>query len=170
MTVQLVALGGGPSIALDKPILLFGRDLECDVRFDSRKISRKHCCVAQVGNRLAVRDLGSTNGVRINGVRVVEGFLRAGDELAVGNHRYEVRWDGVGKPAGGPAGRAPAAGPVPEAGLESWDDPVPLADGSVRKAPGDEGHSGRRRLPPALPDAAAPGAYPLPNEPSSRTP
>jgi pSer/pThr/pTyr-binding forkhead associated (FHA) protein len=92
MPVHLLSLSNGPNIVVDKPILLLGRDLECDVRFDSRKISRKHCCVAQVGDFLVVRDLGSTNGVRINGSRVLEGRLKSGDELTVGNYRYQVSW------------------------------------------------------------------------------
>jgi pSer/pThr/pTyr-binding forkhead associated (FHA) protein len=112
MPAQLLALTEGPSILLDKPILLFGRDLECDVRFDSRKISRKHCCLAQVGVTLVVRDLGSTNGVRINGIRVIEGHLKQGDELTVGNHRYQVRLDGVAGTGAEPiATRPPAQGP-----------------------------------------------------------
>src|SRR5262245_22103837 len=93
MPAQLLALNEGPSILLDKPILLLGRDLECDIRLDSRKISRRHCCIAQVGDHLLVRDLGSTNGVRINGARVVEGQLKVNDELMIGNYRYRVRWD-----------------------------------------------------------------------------
>src|SRR6202022_2043384 len=92
MPAQLVALSEGPSILLDKPILLLGRHPECDIQIDSRKISRRHCCIAQVSDYLVIRDLGSTNGVRINGIRVVEGRLQAGDELTVGNHRYQVTW------------------------------------------------------------------------------
>lgn len=115
MPAQLVSLTGGPSILLDKPILLFGRDLECDVRFDSRKISRKHCCLAQVGSSLVVRDLGSTNGVRINGIRVLEGHLKQGDELTVGAHRYQVRLDGVAAPP--PSGRPHEAPIVPDISL-----------------------------------------------------
>src|SRR6476660_3074147 len=90
MPAQLLALTDGPSIVLDKPILLFGRSPECDIQIDSRKVSRRHCCIAQVNDYLVVRDLGSTNGVRINGERVLEGKLRAGDELTVGNFRYQV--------------------------------------------------------------------------------
>jgi len=93
MPAQLVALNDGPSILLDKPILLLGRHPECDIQIDSRKISRRHCCIAQVSDYLVVRDLGSTNGVRINGTRVVEGRLTAGDELTIGNHRYRVSWE-----------------------------------------------------------------------------
>jgi pSer/pThr/pTyr-binding forkhead associated (FHA) protein len=125
MPAQLVALNDGPNILLDKPILLLGRHPECDIQIDSRKISRRHCCIAQVSDYLVVRDLGSTNGVRINGVRVTEGRLNAGDELTVGNHRYQVAWEaGVL-----PVPQRPAA-PMPSAEdfLESSDEPVPLAE------------------------------------------
>src|SRR5262249_32122253 len=90
MPAQLLALTDGPSILLDKPILLLGRHGEGDVQLHSRKASRRHCCVAQVRDYLVVRDLGSTNGVRINGHRVLEGKLQSGDELTIGNFRYQV--------------------------------------------------------------------------------
>src|SRR5690242_12566009 len=93
MPAQLVALDNGASILLDKPILLVGRHPECDIQIDSRKISRRHCCIAQVSDYLVIRDLGSTNGIRINGVRVAEGRLAAGDEVTIGNNRYQVSWD-----------------------------------------------------------------------------
>src|SRR5947209_12141226 len=93
MPAQLVSLTEGPSILIDKPILLLGRHPECDIQIDSRKISRRHCCIAQVGDSIIVRDLGSTNGIRINGVRVVEGCLAGGDELTIGNSRYRLSLD-----------------------------------------------------------------------------
>src|SRR5438034_5976854 len=93
MPAQLLALTEGPSILVDKPVLLIGRHPECDIQIDSRKISRRHCCLAQVANYLVVRDLGSTNGIRINGVRVLEGRLDENDELTIGGLRYRVSWD-----------------------------------------------------------------------------
>lgn len=93
MPVHLLSLSDGPSILVDKPILLFGRHEECDVQLHSKKVSRRHCCVAQIQNYLVVRDLGSTNGVRVNGVRVAEGKLVPGDELQIGNFRYQVCGD-----------------------------------------------------------------------------
>src|SRR5881394_783134 len=96
MPAQLMSLDNSASIMLDKPILLLGRHPECDIQIESRKISRRHCCIAQVEDYLVVRDLGSTNGVRINGVRVLEGKLRTSDELTIGNSRYKVRWDATG--------------------------------------------------------------------------
>jgi predicted component of type VI protein secretion system len=143
MPAQLLALNEGPSILLDKPILLLGRDLECDIRLDSRKISRRHCCIAQVTEKLIIRDLGSTNGVRINGVRVIEGQLKSGDELMIGNFRYRVRWDpasGNGQVAAPSAEKAkpapaPAEPPSEDELLEACEEPVPLADAQNLPAP-----------------------------------
>jgi predicted component of type VI protein secretion system len=133
MPAQLVALNDGPNILLDKPILLLGRHPECDIQIDSRKISRRHCCIAQVSDYLVVRDLGSTNGVRINGVRVTEGRVNAGDELMIGNHRYQVAWEAGALPVPQrPPGKSKPAGaaqmPNAEDFLESSDEPVPLAE------------------------------------------
>jgi predicted component of type VI protein secretion system len=137
MLAQLVSLGEGPSILLDKPILLIGRDPECDIQIDSRKISRRHCCIAQVNDYLVVRDLGSTNGIRINDMRVQEGTLKAGDELMIGGNLYRVTWDPTFEPAEPdpnmarhlePAGDQPfAAGE--DLLLESCDEPVALSEG-----------------------------------------
>jgi pSer/pThr/pTyr-binding forkhead associated (FHA) protein len=97
MPAHLLSLTDGPSIQIDKPIILFGRHEECDVQLNSKKVSRRHCVVAQVNNYLVVRDLGSTNGVRINGQRVAEGKLVPGDELQVGNFKYQVCGDPLGR-------------------------------------------------------------------------
>lgn len=98
MAAHLLSLTDGPSILVDKPILLFGRHEECDVNLHSKKVSRKHCVLAQVDGYLVVRDLGSTNGIRINGVRVSEGRLLPGDELTIGNFRYQICGDMLGRP------------------------------------------------------------------------
>ncbi len=76
--------GTAPVIALHRPVLLVGRHIECDVRLDSPKVSRRHCCLAMAYDRVLIRDLGSRNGVRVNGRVVDESRLRCGDELAIG--------------------------------------------------------------------------------------
>ena len=90
MPFYLLSLADGPGVLIDKPILLFGRIDECDVVLNSKKISRRHCCLAQVQDYLLIRDLGSTNGVRINGTRVTQGKLVLGDELTVGDYLFRV--------------------------------------------------------------------------------
>jgi pSer/pThr/pTyr-binding forkhead associated (FHA) protein len=130
MPAQLLALTDGPSILLDKPILLLGRHAECDIQLNSRKVSRRHCCIAQVHDYLVVRDLGSTNGVRINGARVVEGKLKAGDELTIGNFKYQICWDAPAAPPAKPAAR-PTGGvlsrPIEEL-LDEAEEPIALDD------------------------------------------
>ena len=137
MVPQLVALKEGPNLILDKPILLVGRHQECDVQIPSRKISRKHCCIAQVDDHQVVRDLYSTNGVKINGTKVPEGVLHHGDELTIGNLQYRVEWptdsepstrranDGIQAklPPPGPAG---PGGPAPKEWELSCDMPIAL--------------------------------------------
>jgi predicted component of type VI protein secretion system len=132
MPAQLIALSEGPSIWLDKPILLIGRHPECDIQIDSRKISRRHCCIALVSDYLIVRDLGSTNGVRINGVRVVEGRIAPGDEVTIGGNRYRVSWDSIAPEAmlARKKNTARVASPEEEDNerLESSDEPIPLTE------------------------------------------
>ena len=137
MPAQLISLSDGPSILLDKPILLLGRHPECDIQLNSRKVSRRHCCIAQVNKYLVVRDLGSTNGIRINDVRVLEGRLKDQDELTIGNFRYQLRWSDEAPAEPPPAVSAVKpppkhrpAPPVPvnddDELLESCDEPVPI--------------------------------------------
>jgi predicted component of type VI protein secretion system len=164
MPAQLLALTEGPSILVDKPILLIGRHPECDIQVESRKISRRHCCIAQINNYLVIRDLGSTNGIRINGIRVQEGTLKNGDELTIGNNRFEVRWDQMDLPVTGAAHAGPKE-PVPRGRrlelpddmLESCEDPIALAD--------EDG----KPLPRARPAGPAPARLPArePAEPPS---
>ena len=86
MSFRIVPLlkGTAPAIALYRPVLLIGRHVECDVRLDSPKVSRRHCCVATAYDRVLIRDLGSRNGVRVNGRLLDESRLFPGDELAIG--------------------------------------------------------------------------------------
>lgn len=95
MSPQLVALSDGPSYTLDKAVLLIGRSEECDIQIDSQKVSRKHCCIALLNGILLARDLGSTNGIKINGKKVNEGAVNPGDELTIGSHNYVLHWDSV---------------------------------------------------------------------------
>ena len=81
-SIRLVALAGGPPIYLGKGLLMIGRHPECDVLIDSMQVSRAaDCCLAEIDGEVRVCDLGSTNGIRINGRRMESGRLRLGDEL-----------------------------------------------------------------------------------------
>jgi pSer/pThr/pTyr-binding forkhead associated (FHA) protein len=151
MPAQLVPLNEGRTITLDKGILVVGRHAECDIQILSPKISRLHCCIAQVGPYLVVRDLQSTNGIRVNGVRVLEGRLGAGDELTIGNHRYQVSGDvaplkhGLAPVEGGKRAAKPRPRVPSVKDLESCDEPVPLPE------PGGQGVKKARIIPAEAP-------------------
>jgi len=90
MPSRLVAIDEGPDITLDRAMVVVGRHPSCDTRLDSLRVSRQHCCMSQDNGDVAVRDLGSTNGIRINGQRVERGRLRPGDELSIAHLRYRL--------------------------------------------------------------------------------
>ena len=93
MPIFLVPVESGQNlIPLEKAIVLIGRQADCDVYLsNSRKISRRHCCVAQVNDRFVVRDLGSTNGVFLNGRRIEkEADIVIGDDLIIGDVHFKM--------------------------------------------------------------------------------
>jgi pSer/pThr/pTyr-binding forkhead associated (FHA) protein len=113
MSAQLIPLSGGgiPTIPLQRPVLLIGRHGDCDVRIDLPKISRRHCCVALAYDRVMIRDLGSRNGLRVNGRIVEESQLCPGDEVAIGPLLYRVEVEGETKQTPEPT---PATAGAPE--------------------------------------------------------
>ena len=80
-------------ILLDRPMIIVGRHPTCEARLDSPRISRRHCCVAYDNYEVVVRDLGSTNGIRINGQRVDSGKLRDGDEFTIAHLKFRFQLD-----------------------------------------------------------------------------
>jgi pSer/pThr/pTyr-binding forkhead associated (FHA) protein len=87
---RFIAIDEGPDITLDRAMVVVGRDPDCDARLNSLRVSRHHCCMTRVDEQVVVRDLGSTNGIRINGMRVETGKLRPGDELSIAHIRYRL--------------------------------------------------------------------------------
>jgi hypothetical protein len=90
MAHRLVALDEGADIPLDRAMVVVGRHPQCDIRLDSLRVSRHHCCMTSDHGEVLVRDLGSTNGIRINGHRVEFGRLKANDELSIAHIRYRL--------------------------------------------------------------------------------
>ena len=103
MPSRFVAIDEGPDITLDRAMIVVGRDPNCDTRLDSLRVSRHHCCMARKNDQVVVRDLGSTNGIRINGMRVKTGSLRPGDELSIAHFRYRLEGEEDFEQASDPA-------------------------------------------------------------------
>lgn len=67
-----------------------GRDPACDVVLVDPRVSRRHLEIANEGETPRFRDLGSSNGTRLNGVPVERGELALGDVLALGDSELVV--------------------------------------------------------------------------------
>jgi predicted component of type VI protein secretion system len=132
---MLVPIDEGRPIPLEKAVVLFGRGADCDVVITtSNKVSRKHCCLAQIDNHFVVRDLGSLNGIRVNSQQIKsESRINVGDELWVGDVGYHfVPLDAaiVNAPAKKPAAEKKKKKPTRpiDPKLLSQDIPVALPD------------------------------------------
>ena len=82
MRARLIPLDSAPVIELVKDLTLVGRNDDCDVRLDHKSVSKLHCILVKTDGLVLVRDLGSTNGTRVNGQRVRRAALLPDDQLA----------------------------------------------------------------------------------------
>jgi hypothetical protein len=88
------ASGRMPVLALPEQStrpLTIGRSLECDCVIAAPSVSRRHASLRRAGERWLLRDLGSSNGTRLNGIRVTDEVeARPGDQLNLGGVRYRL--------------------------------------------------------------------------------
>jgi hypothetical protein len=86
--------GRTPVLALpDHPTrpVTIGRAPDCDCHLVEPSVSRRHAQLRRVDETWLLRDLGSSNGTRLNGMRVTEEIqVRPGDQLSLGGVRYRL--------------------------------------------------------------------------------
>ena len=75
----------GERLQLGEAIVTIGRKPESTLQLADPNVSRNHAEIRPHGNGWVVVDLGSTNGSRVNGVRITSQELREGDEVSFGN-------------------------------------------------------------------------------------
>ncbi|HVC18810.1 MAG TPA: FHA domain-containing protein [Vicinamibacterales bacterium] len=71
-------------------IKTIGRATRADFIVDRVTVSRLHCRLTADGDQMQVVDLDSTNGTFVNGARISQGTLAAGDRLRVGRVEFSV--------------------------------------------------------------------------------
>ena len=75
-------------LALD--VVRLGSAPDSDVVLTGPTVSRQHAELSRVEGRLALRDLGSTNGTWVEGVQVVQAYLRPGQNFRLGDTELTV--------------------------------------------------------------------------------
>jgi len=74
----------GRRYPLSGPVTMLGRSSACDVPLDDVSASRRHAEIRRRAGKTVLVDLDSTNGTLVNGRRVREAPLRAGDRITIG--------------------------------------------------------------------------------------
>lgn len=115
MEVKLVVFkstGQRKVINVTEPATVVGRGEECEIHVPVGSVSRRHSELTIKGKDLLIKDLASSNGTYVNGARVTQAKLKAGDRVSIGPIIFTVQIDGE------PADIRPvqaAAGQVPDA-------------------------------------------------------
>ena len=112
MRAVLLPLDGNQPIEIAKDITVIGRQEYCDVQLDHSSISKVHLILVKMDGALLFRDLGSTNGTKVNGQRVVRGALLPNDKLTIAACKFRVQLGGDA--AGMEDGRTEEIVPAPE--------------------------------------------------------
>ena len=81
---RAVLAGSGRRTVLSGSSVVVGRSRECDITVDDANVSRRHAELRPKGSSWEVRDLGSTNGIKVNGRRGDNIVLRHGDRVTLG--------------------------------------------------------------------------------------
>jgi pSer/pThr/pTyr-binding forkhead associated (FHA) protein len=118
MKLSLIVLTPGKSEGQAIPVtlaqFLIGRDPQCNLRPASALISKRHCAVIVRGEKVFLRDFGSTNGTFVNDQPAKDEVeLRNEDVLKVGPLSFKVRMESspaIDRPTPPPPTRKPAKG------------------------------------------------------------
>jgi pSer/pThr/pTyr-binding forkhead associated (FHA) protein len=79
---------------LSSEITILGRRHDCDLRIPLKLISRRHCQLSKNNDDLKIRDLNSRCGTFLNGKKVNEGVVHAGDYIKIGPLTFQLQIDG----------------------------------------------------------------------------
>jgi hypothetical protein len=81
---QALLVGGGRRNVLSGNRVVLGRSREADIVLQDPNVSRRHAELRREDGGWQIVDLGSTNGIKVNGRRVDNQPLRPGDQVTIG--------------------------------------------------------------------------------------
>jgi adenylate cyclase len=88
----LVPIGGGDPIPLIRSHLTVGRRESCDVCLRYPNVSGIHCELALKDGFWTIRDLNSTNGIKVNGKRCLYHVLAPGDVVRIAKRDFTIEY------------------------------------------------------------------------------
>jgi adenylate cyclase len=89
---ELVPIGGGDNIPLIRDTLTIGRRETCDIPLRFPNVSGKHCELTFQEGYWTIRDLDSTNGVKVNGEKVRKKNLSPGDVISIASRSFTIEY------------------------------------------------------------------------------
>ena len=90
---ELVPIGGGDPIPLLRSTMKIGRRDSADICLRFPNISGMHCELTFKDGYWVIRDLNSTNGIKVNGERLRFRPLRPGDRVTIGKRDYTIQYE-----------------------------------------------------------------------------
>ncbi|MBS0261385.1 MAG: FHA domain-containing protein [Planctomycetes bacterium] len=90
---KLLPVDGGDEIVLTAVRLLVGRSPVCDIVLPFPEVSGKHCQLEFADDRWHVRDLGSRNGILVDGKPTSSAMIRPNAILSVAKRRFKLAYD-----------------------------------------------------------------------------
>lgn len=90
---ELVPVGGGDPIPLMRTTMTVGRRESCDICLKYPNVSGTHCELTFQDGYWMIRDLGSSNGVKVNGERTTRKVLQPRDEVSISSHKYTIQYE-----------------------------------------------------------------------------
>jgi pSer/pThr/pTyr-binding forkhead associated (FHA) protein len=89
---ELIPVGGGDPIPLIREVLTVGRRESCDICMRRPNVSGLHCELSFREGFWWIRDLGSTNGVKVNGTKVPKKLLQPGDTITIAKRHFTIEY------------------------------------------------------------------------------
>jgi adenylate cyclase len=87
---QLIPISGGDPIPLIRESLTVGRLESCDIPLRLPNVSKTHCRLIFHNGLWWIEDMGSTNGVKVNGIRVTRKVLHPEDTITIAKRTYTI--------------------------------------------------------------------------------
>ena len=89
---QLVPIRGGDVIPLIRDQMSMGRRESCDIHLPFANVSALHCELTYKQGYWFITDLGSTNGIKVNGSRVHKRALSPDDTITIAKRTYRIEY------------------------------------------------------------------------------